>query len=122
MADFDVDSARQTIAQHLASSGPGWLPARNVGEVLRAPVCRPATLEMHNTLAALVGYRQGRWELRASARNITDRRDAVAESELGDAQYYRLFPRRFEHSSRRRRCSHFGKRLGATFGFVSKNS
>ena len=31
-----------------------------------------------------------------SGRNLTDRRDPVAESELGDAQYYRLFPRRFD--------------------------
>jgi hypothetical protein len=34
--------------------------------------------------------------VRASGRNLTDRRDPVAESELGDAQYYRLFPRRFD--------------------------
>ena len=55
-----------------------------------------APADAYATLAALVGFRQGRWELRASARNITDRRDAVAESELGDSQYYRLFPRRFD--------------------------
>jgi outer membrane receptor protein involved in Fe transport len=48
------------------------------------------------TLAALAGYRRGRLEVRAIGRNLTDRRDPVAESELGDAQYYRLFPRRLE--------------------------
>ena len=48
------------------------------------------------TLTALLGYRHDRWELRATGRNLTDRRDAVSESELGDAQYYRLFPRRFD--------------------------
>ena len=55
-----------------------------------------APADAYATVAALVGFRQGRWELRASGRNITDRRDPVAESELGDAQYYRLFPRRFD--------------------------
>lgn len=55
-----------------------------------------ALADAYATAAAVVGYRQGRWEVRASGRNLTDRRDAVAESELGDAQYYRLFPRRFD--------------------------
>jgi iron complex outermembrane recepter protein len=55
-----------------------------------------ALAESYATLAASVGYRKGRWEVRASGRNLTDRRDPVAESELGDAQYYRLFPRRFD--------------------------
>jgi outer membrane receptor protein involved in Fe transport len=55
-----------------------------------------APADAYATLAALVGYRQGRWEVRAVGRNLTDRRDPVAESELGDAQYYRLFPRRLD--------------------------
>lgn len=40
------------------------------------------------------GYRTPRWELRLDARNIADRRDPVAESELGDAQYYLMTARR----------------------------
>lgn len=55
-----------------------------------------ALAEHYATLAAHLGYRHGRLELRVSGRNLTDRRDPVAESELGDAQYYRLFPRRFD--------------------------
>ena len=55
-----------------------------------------ALADHYATLLALVGYRHGRYEVRVSGRNLTDRRDAVAESELGDAQYYRLFPRRFD--------------------------
>jgi len=50
----------------------------------------------YSTLALSLGYRKGRWEARVSGRNLTDRRDPVAESELGDSQYYRLFPRRFD--------------------------
>ncbi len=34
--------------------------------------------------------RRWRWELRLDGYNLTDRRDPVAESELGDAQFYRL--------------------------------
>jgi outer membrane receptor protein involved in Fe transport len=55
-----------------------------------------ALAEHYATVAALVGYRQGRFEIRVTGRNLTDRRDPVSESELGDAQYYRLFPRRFD--------------------------
>lgn len=35
-------------------------------------------------------------DVHVAGRNLSDRRDPVAESELGDAQYYRLFPRRFD--------------------------
>jgi iron complex outermembrane receptor protein len=55
-----------------------------------------ALAEAYATLAAMVGYRKDRLELRISGRNLTDRRDPVSESELGDAQYYRLFPRRID--------------------------
>ncbi|MFN8096348.1 MAG: hypothetical protein U0599_29755, partial [Vicinamibacteria bacterium] len=51
------------------------------------------------TLGALVGFRTERLEVRLAGRNLTDRRDPVAESELGDAQYYRMFPRRIDLSA-----------------------
>jgi iron complex outermembrane receptor protein len=51
------------------------------------------------TLGGLVGWRTERLEVRLAGRNLTDRRDPVAESELGDAQYYRLFPRRVDLSA-----------------------
>ncbi|HSN01056.1 MAG TPA: TonB-dependent receptor [Rudaea sp.] len=37
-----------------------------------------------------VGYRFDHWELRLDGYNLDNRRDPVAESELGDAQFYRL--------------------------------
>lgn len=46
-----------------------------------------------STLALAAGYRTARWEARVDGRNLTDRRDPVAESELGDAQYYLVFAR-----------------------------
>jgi outer membrane receptor protein involved in Fe transport len=43
-----------------------------------------------------IGYRFGRWDARIDGRNLTNRRDPVSESELGDAQYYRMPARRFD--------------------------
>jgi iron complex outermembrane receptor protein len=44
----------------------------------------------YTTVDAGIGYRQDAWEVRLDGYNLTDRRDPVAESELGDAQFYRL--------------------------------
>jgi len=55
-----------------------------------------ALASAYATLGASLGYRKGRWEARVTGRNLTDRRDPVSESELGDSQYYRLFPRRVD--------------------------
>lgn len=42
------------------------------------------------TIDAGFGYRTGSAEIRIDGRNLGDRRDAVSESEFGDAQYYRM--------------------------------
>jgi outer membrane receptor protein involved in Fe transport len=52
------------------------------------------------TLDAGVGYRRDRWEVRLDGRNLTDRRDPVAASELGEGQYYRLPGRSVQASFR----------------------
>ena len=49
-----------------------------------------ALADGYNTFDAGIGYRHGQWELRVDGTNLGDRRDPSAESELGDAQYYRL--------------------------------
>ncbi|MEP6511602.1 MAG: TonB-dependent receptor [Dokdonella sp.] len=59
--------------------GKRWLNKRNT-----------AIADGYATFDAGVGYAWDRWELRADGYNLSDRRDPVAESELGDAQYYRL--------------------------------
>lgn len=46
--------------------------------------------EAYNTIDAGMGYRFDNWQLRVDGFNLSDRRDAVAESEIGDAQFYRL--------------------------------
>ena len=43
-----------------------------------------------HTFDAGVGYRWENWELRVDGYNLSDDRAPVAESELGDAQFYRL--------------------------------
>lgn len=49
-----------------------------------------AIAEGYSTIDAGIGYRFADWQLRLDGYNLTDRRDAVAESEIGDAQFYRL--------------------------------
>jgi iron complex outermembrane receptor protein len=55
-----------------------------------------ALADGYATLSVLCGYRFPGWALRLDARNLTDERPPVAESELGDAQYYRLPSRRID--------------------------
>lgn len=64
-------------------TGGRFLNKRNT-----APVDGFATVNLS------AGYRSPKWELRVDAFNVGDRRDPVAESELGDAQYYLMTPRR----------------------------
>ncbi len=52
------------------------------------------------SLGTGIGYRAPRWELRVDGHNLADRRDPVAESELGDAQYYLLPSRRVDATLR----------------------
>lgn len=91
-------------ARHLASAGLLYAPERGVmGGIELARVGsrflnkrNTALADSYATLAARLGYRAGRWELRVDGRNLTDERPPVAESELGDAQYYRLPARRVD--------------------------
>jgi iron complex outermembrane receptor protein len=46
-----------------------------------------------STVDGGIGYRLERAEIRLDGRNLGDRRDAVSESEFGDAQYYRMTAR-----------------------------
>ena len=55
-----------------------------------------ALAEAYTMIDAGAGYRFDRWDIRVDGRNLGDRRDPVAESELGDAQYYRMTARRVE--------------------------
>ena len=45
-----------------------------------------ATIAKHASL----GYRVAAWEVRLDGTNLGDTRPPISESEMGDAQYYRL--------------------------------
>jgi outer membrane receptor protein involved in Fe transport len=49
-----------------------------------------ALADAYTTWAAGIGYHFGHWTIRVDGENLNDERPPVAESELGDAQYYRL--------------------------------
>lgn len=80
--------------------GPvGWAGVSYVGERFLDKRNR-ALAGDYTTFAAGAGYRFERAEVRVDADNLTDERPPVAESELGDAQYYRLPGRSFRLSTR----------------------
>lgn len=85
-------------ARHLASVGLYRTPMKGI--LLNANVNytgnrylnkrNTALVPKYVTVDAGIGYRTGRFEFRVDGRNLTNRRDAVSESEFGDAQYYRM--------------------------------
>ena len=88
-------------ARNLAAFGIAYTPVRGLLANFEMNYMGSRYLNKRNTAPANgfasagmgLGYRTPRWELRVDARNLGDRRDPVAESEFGDAQYY-LFPSR----------------------------
>jgi outer membrane receptor protein involved in Fe transport len=107
---FDSDNTQlagnrfEMSARHLFSAGLIVAPPSGIVADLIVKYTGDRYLNMRNTALAPafttvdvgVGYRLDRWELRFDGRNLGDRRDPVSESELGDAQYYRLPARRFD--------------------------
>ena len=49
-----------------------------------------ALADSYTTVDASVAYHAADWDVQLSGENLTDERDPVAESELGDAQFYTL--------------------------------
>jgi iron complex outermembrane recepter protein len=84
--------------QHLASLGAFYAPKQGfqasvtwnyVGSRFLNKT-NTALAGSYSTLDAGLGYKIGGATFRVDGVNLTDRRDPVAESELGDAQFYRL--------------------------------
>jgi iron complex outermembrane receptor protein len=84
--------------QHLAALGVVLAPKHGwTGSIVASRVgsrflnkSNSAVASAFTMLDAGAGYRGSHWEVRVDGFNLTDRRDPVAESELGDAQFYRL--------------------------------
>lgn len=91
-------------ARHLLSAGLIVAPSSGlVGDVIVKYVGdrylnkrNTALAPGFTTLDIGVGYRLDRYELRLDGRNLGDARDPISESELGDAQYYRMPARRLD--------------------------
>jgi iron complex outermembrane receptor protein len=91
-------------ARNLAALGMTYSPVRGFGGGIEVSYTGNRYLDRQNTALAAgfasvglnIAYRTPRWELRADASNLSDRRDAVSESELGDSQYYLLPSRRVD--------------------------
>jgi len=85
-------------AQELASAGIVYAPAQGFTAQVGLDYVGSRFLDKRNRAEADpytawwagVGYRWSGWEVRADGRNLGDERAPVAESELGDAQYYLL--------------------------------
>jgi outer membrane receptor protein involved in Fe transport len=94
----------ETSPHNLAAFSLSWSPENGIFASGQLSYVGSRFLDQENTLlfgeyatlGALVGYRHGRYEVRGMGRNLTDRRDGVSTSELGEGQAYRLFPRRFD--------------------------
>ncbi len=69
--------------------GKRWLNKRNT-----------APADSYTTWSAGIGYRMAKSELRIDGRNLSNKRAPIAESELGDAQYYLMPARSVEVSYR----------------------
>lgn len=87
------------LAPHdLASAGLVYAPAAGLQASAVAHYVGARFLNKSNTVKAgsytsvdlSLGYVWQGWKLMVIAENVTDQRDPVAESELGDAQFYRL--------------------------------
>ena len=78
-----------------------WFPSQGLNGSVRADYIgnrflnkrNTALAEPFTTYSAALGYRFPRWDLQLVGENLTDERDPVAESELGDGQYYRQIAR-----------------------------
>ncbi len=99
----------EMAAREMASTGLVYSPARGFFASAIAEFVGERFLNKRNTAlapsyttwSAGLGYRFATFELRLDGRNLSDTRPPVAESELGDAQYYRLPARRLDLTFRR---------------------
>ena len=95
---------------HLGALGLAYAPTRGLTAAAEMNYTGAVFLNQRNTapaggyatFAASLGWREKAWDLRVSGQNLTDRRKPVAESELGDAQYYLLPGRQVTLSARYR--------------------
>jgi iron complex outermembrane receptor protein len=106
--DIEVfDGKRIEVSpQHLAAVSVYYAPIHGFLGGVSMNYTGSRFLDRDNTILAeafptvdlSAGYRTPRWEIRVDARNVGNRRDPVAESELGPDQFYLMTNRRVEGS------------------------
>jgi iron complex outermembrane recepter protein len=90
--------AVEMSARNLASTGLLYSPSQGVNGTITIEWVGERYLNMRNTAlapayttwSAGLGYRLKSYEVRLDSYNLDDTRPPISESELGDAQYYRL--------------------------------
>ncbi|MEO8198031.1 MAG: TonB-dependent receptor [Thermoanaerobaculia bacterium] len=90
--------------QELASLGLAYFPARGLNAFATWNYVGERFLNKRNTVLAAafdtwsagLGWNLETWRIALIGENLSDARDPVAESELGDAQYYRQTARSYE--------------------------
>jgi outer membrane receptor protein involved in Fe transport len=88
----------EMVARNIGSAGLIYSPAEGLSGFVLANYVGDRFLNKRNTALAKayttwsagLGYRFANWQVRLDGENLNDDRSPVAESELGDAQYYRL--------------------------------
>ncbi len=102
--DFDGEPVQlagnrpELAPEKLWSTGLAWAPAAGFNAHAQVEWVGDRFLSRRNTVLAPsytewgagIGYRFPTWDLRLDGENLGDERAAVSESELGDAQFYRL--------------------------------
>jgi iron complex outermembrane receptor protein len=97
-------------AHHTAGASLAWAPEHGLVAFADLRYVGSRFLNKRNTaladgyaeLSGGLGWRAGRLEVRVDGHNLTDERPPVSESEVGDAQYYRLPARRVDVTARLR--------------------
>ena len=100
------DKRLEMSAHDLAGAELVWFPSEGFNGSVRADYIGNRFLNKRNTAlaepftvySAALGYRFPRWDVQLVGENLTDERDPVAESELGDGQYYRQTARSYRLS------------------------
>ena len=99
-----VEVRQRFRSHHLVNAGFVYSPPRGITAQAMVNYVGERFLNKRNTALASsyttwsagLGYKLARGEIRVDGRNLNNVRPPVAESELGDAQYYRLPARRIE--------------------------
>ena len=100
-----LSGKRQVMTPRLrGGAGILYVPARGLRASLTTTFIGPRYLDQSNTarvggfniVDASIGYRFDRYTLTVSGNNLTDRRDPILVSELGDGQFYRMPSRRVD--------------------------